>query len=131
MTYVREAESTSSDSDDSCSEVEFRNAVTVGNLEESVTAGMLEETFRQSGQVESAWMQRGCDPQGMLSGVVVFESAGMAMEAEQGFNGVELCGRVMSVRLGVWSLEEVAAMGGSCSGAGEDSGRGSLVEEEI
>ena len=132
---VGEAESTSSEGEDSegedsCSGVEHDNAVTVGNLEANVVAGMLEETFRQLGQVESAWMQKGCDTQGMLSGVVVFESAGVTLEAQQGFDGVELCGEEMSVRVGVWHWEEVAAMGGSCSGAEEDSGRGGLVEEE-
>ena len=101
---VSEAEGTSSESEDSCSGMN-RDAVTVGNLDWSVTERMLEETFRQLGQVESVWMQReGCDLQGMLSGVVV-------------------CGREMSVRSGVCGLED--------SDAEEDCGRGSLVEEEI
>ena len=78
----------------------------------------------QLGQVDCAWMQRGCDAQGMLSGVVLFESAEVALEAQQRFDGVELCGEEMSVRVGVCGR-------GSCSGTEEDSEGSDLEEEEI
>ena len=97
-------------------------AITVGNLETNVTAEMLEDFV--GGQVDSAWMQRGCDAQGMLSGVVLFESAEVALEAQQRFDGVELCGKEMSVRVGVCRRE-------SCSGTEEDSEGSDLEEEEI
>ena len=130
---IRSEEADDQESDDSSSDgseeaddqdVYELDAVTVGNLETNVTAEMLEETFGQSGQVESVWMQRGCDHHGMLSGVVVFERAEVALAAQQEFDGVELCGAEMLVRMGVCKRK-------SCSDTEEDSGRDNPTEEEI
>ena len=122
----QEADESSSDVENSEGQQELQDvnevAITVGNLETNVTAEMLEDFV--GGQVDSAWMQRGCDAQGMLSGVVLFESAEVALEAQQRFDGVELCGEEMSVRVGVCGR-------GNCSGTEEGSGGSDLEEEEI
>ena len=80
---VGEAESTNSESEseDSCSGVEYRNAVKVSNLGAEVIEEMLGETFKQLGALETAWMQQECDLQGLISGVAVYESDEAALEA--------------------------------------------------
>ena len=62
----------------------------------------------------------------MLSGVVVYKSAEVALKAQQRFDGVELCGGEMSVRVGVWVGRDAG-----CSDAEEDHGDSDLEEEEI
>ena len=130
------------EADESRSDVEYSEgqqdvnevATTVENLATNVIAEMLEGTSMQIGQVEGTWMQRGCDAQGMLSGVVVFESAEVPLETQQGFDGVELCGREMQVRVGVCVRERCSdveeAFGGSCNDVEEDSDS-SQTDEEI
>ena len=61
---IRSEEADQQEADDSSSDVENNEgqhngnevAITVENLETNVTAEMLEETFMQIGQVESAWI---------------------------------------------------------------------------
>jgi hypothetical protein len=56
--------------------------------------------------------------------VVAFETAEIAQEAQQSFDGVELCGRKMSVRMVCFEGDRPNGGGGGGSGSG-------LSEEEI
>jgi len=67
-------------------------SVTVKNLSDDVTTGILMEMFSQVGEVRGSFVlsaERGT--------VVVFGNPEDAAEAARGFDGVELCGRVMEV----------------------------------
>ena len=135
---IRSEEADQQEADDSCSEGEgeyMGNAVAVSNLQSNVTEEMLTATFKQLGVLETAWVEQERDLQGMLSGVVVYESAEVALEAQQRFDGVELCGGEMSVRVGVWFDRDAGCSDAGCSGAEEDNdsdlGEEEISEEEI
>ena len=67
-------------------------SVTVKNLSDDVNTGILHEVFNQVGKVQGSFVlseERGS--------VVVFRNPEDAVEAARGFDGVELCGRVMEV----------------------------------
>jgi len=87
--------------------------LTVSNLATEVTEDILCDTFGQIGVVVGVSMLERCDPDGWPSGQVQFQDAEEAAEAQQRFDGVELCERPMSVRATmpeeVWKLagEEV------------------------
>ena len=98
-----------------CMEAEM---VIVENLQDWVDEEQLRRTFEQIGIVTAV--------QQYNSAVVAFETAEMALEAQQRFDGVELCGREMSVRM--VCFEGDRPNGGSGSGSGSGSG---LSEEEI
>ena len=57
--------------------------------------------------------------------MMVYRSAEVALEAQHRFDGVELCGGEMSVRVGVWFDRDAG-----CSDAEED-GDSDPEEEEI
>jgi hypothetical protein len=66
----------------------------VTHLLESVSGDMLRGTFEQISAVEAVEMRSG-------AGVVWFQDAEIALEAQQRFDGVELCGSETCGRLGV------------------------------
>ena len=67
-------------------------AIVVGNLQDWIDEEQLRSLFEQIGIVAAVQQQENC-------AVVVFETAEVALEAQQRFDGVELCGREMSVRV--------------------------------
>ena len=97
-----------------CAEMTWQDAVnedvllTVNNLATEVTEDILCDTFGQIGVVVGVSMLERCDPDGWSSGQVQFQHAEEAAEAQQRFDGVELCSRPMSVRATVpgevWQL---------------------------
>lgn len=97
-----------------CAEMTWQDAVnedvllTVDNLATEVTEDILCDTFGQIGVVVGVSMLERCDPDGWSSGQVQFQHAEEAAEAQQRFDGVELCSRPMSVRATVpgevWQL---------------------------
>ena len=57
----------------------------------------MRNTFEQTGVV--VVVQQQCN-----EAMIVFKTAGKALETQQRFDGVELCGRNMSIRM-VWSQD--------------------------
>ena len=85
--------------------------IIVENLKEGVNEEQLRDTFGQIGVVTHVEQQ-------YSTAVVAFETAEMAQEAQQSFDGVELCGRKMSVSMVWWSVD------GHQEGDGSDSDLG-------
>jgi hypothetical protein len=91
--------------------------VIVENLQDWVDEEQLRKTFEQIGVVTYVEQQYN-------AAVVAFETAEIAQEAQQSFDGVELCGRKMSVRMVCFEGDRPNGGGGGGSGSG-------LSEEEI
>ena len=88
---------------------------------DNVDQGLLRRTFEQMGVVTAIQRQ-------YSTGVVCFEGVEMALEAQQRFDGVELCGRKMSVC--VWWPKSEQQHQEADSSDGEGSGS-DLGGEEV
>ena len=64
--------------------------VTVKNLSDDVTTGILQDVFSQIGEVQGSFVLSA-----ERATVVVFGNPEDVAEAARGLDGVELCGRVM------------------------------------
>jgi hypothetical protein len=73
--------------------------VTVGNLALGVTGSILAECYEQIGEVQGAKILEECGPDWRPLGIVTFTNPEDAEEAQQRFDGVELAGRAMVVRM--------------------------------
>ena len=85
-------------------------------------AALLSKSVRWQHAVEMRW---DWDPEGWGAGVVWFQDADSAWDAQQSFDGVALCAREMTVCVGAWVWREE-----QLSQELDGSGGGDWLQEE-